>query len=289
MIGRRTEQPPAGGWPVLPGAQALRLPGEPGAAGVGVTGGPRTAALLLHGFTGSPSSLLPVARALAAAGFEARAPLLPGHGTHWRDLDRTGWDDWAAAARSALLDLAGAADRVVVVGHSNGGALALDLAERLPDMVTGLVLINPAISLADPRLAALPVLRRLRATVPGVAGDVARPGVTVVGYDRTPLAALASMLRGWRSVRAQLPAVRCPLLLLRSRVDHVVDPGGARTLLGRISSADREVVLLERSFHEAPVDHDGPEVADRTVQFVVRFAGRPGAARREEAGLRPGS
>lgn len=263
---------------MLAGAEALRLPGAGGPAGA------RTAALMLHGFTGSPSSLRPVARAVAAAGFEVLAPLLPGHGTHWRDLDRTGWDDWAAAAASALLELSGEVDRVVVVGHSNGGALALDLAERHPEQVAGLVLVNPAISLADPRLAVLPVLRRLRTTVPGVAGDVARAGVTVVGYDRTPLAALSSMLGGWRAVRGQLPAVRCPLLLLRSRVDHVVDAGGARTLLRRISSTDREVVLLERSFHEAPVDHDGAEVTARTVQFVARFAGRPGAAGPEGAG-----
>lgn len=277
MVSGRTEQAPAGGWPVLAGAESLRLAGD------GRTD-PSTAVLLLHGFTGSPSSLLPVARAVAAAGFEARAPLLPGHGTHWSDLDRTGWNDWVDTARAALLELSGTADRVVVVGHSNGGALALDLAEHHPERVAGLVLINPAISLADRRLAVLPLLRRLRSTVPGVAGDVARPGVTVVGYDRTPLAALASMLRGWRSVRAQLPAVRCPVLLLRSRVDHVVDPAGARTLLARISSADREVLVLERSFHEAPVDHDGAEVAARTVQFVARLAGRPGASAPDEAG-----
>jgi carboxylesterase len=271
---REIEAPP-GGWPVLAGAEPLSLPGA---------AGQRTAVLVLHGFTGSPSSVRPVARALGEAGYAVRVPLLPGHGTHWRDLNRSGWDEWTAAATAELHAVRAGADRVVVVGHSNGGALALYLAEREPEAVTGLVLINPAISLADRRLIALPLLRRVQSSVPGVAGDVAREGVTVVGYDRTPLTALASMLRGWRGVRAELPAVRCPLLVLRSRVDHVVDPAGVRTLLQRVSSSDREVVVLERSFHEAPVDHDGPEVAARTTQFVARLAARPGAGRADEAG-----
>lgn len=247
---------------VLPGAEEIELPGATDhAAGV----------LLLHGFTGSPSSLRPLAAALHEAGFAVRAPLLPGHGTRWEDLAASTFDEWFAAAEAELAEMVGARGRpAVVVGHSNGGALSLLLAARHPSDVAGLVLINPAIALSDSRLKALPVLRRLRSSVAGIGGDVAKPGVAVTAYDRTPLAALASMVAGWRTVRAELPAVRCPLLLLRSRVDHVVDPSGARILLARISSADREVHVLERSFHEAPVDHDGPQVAEWTASFVRR-------------------
>ncbi len=271
---RGSDRPARPAAAVLAGAEPFDATGAPGN---------RTGVLLLHGFTGTPSSLRPVAEAVAAAGYEVRLPLLPGHGTHWRDLDATGWDDWTAAAEAALAELGPRVDRVVVVGHSNGGALALHLAARSPAAVAGLVLVNPAVALADPRLLVLPVLRRLVPSVAGVAGDVALAGVTVVGYDRTPLAALASMTAGWRGLRGELPAVRCPLLLMRSRVDHVVDSGSARAVLRRVSSADREVVVLERSFHEAPVDHDGPEVIARTLAFVGRMASPPGAAVTERA------
>ena len=43
-------------------------------------GGPH-GALVLHGFTGNPSSMRGVAEALAAVGFAVELPLLPGHGT----------------------------------------------------------------------------------------------------------------------------------------------------------------------------------------------------------------
>lgn len=260
---------------VMAGAEALHAPGA---------GGNTVGVLLLHGFTGSPSTLRGLGQAAGAAGYRVSLPLLPGHGTHWRDLDATGWAEWSAAADAALTELAGSVERVVVVGHSNGGALALSIAERRPSAVAGLVLVNPAVNLADRRLVFLPILRRARSSVAGVAGDVAKPGVRVVGYDRTPLAALASMVAAWKGVRAQLPAVRCPLLLLRSRVDHVVDASSARRILAGVSSTDREVVVLERSFHEAPVDHDADEIVERTLRFIARVGPTPGVAGPEQAG-----
>ncbi|HLY83237.1 MAG TPA: hypothetical protein VKQ71_09625, partial [Acidimicrobiales bacterium] len=60
--------------------------------------GGRAGALLLHGFTGSPWSMRPVAEALAATGFTVELPLLPGHGTSVDDLAETGWEDWSGAA-----------------------------------------------------------------------------------------------------------------------------------------------------------------------------------------------
>jgi alpha-beta hydrolase superfamily lysophospholipase len=61
--------------PVLPGAEAWSSPG----------GGPH-GVLVLHGFTGNPVSVRPLAEALAEAGFAVEMPRLPGHGTHVEDM-----------------------------------------------------------------------------------------------------------------------------------------------------------------------------------------------------------
>ena len=68
-----------------------------GATPWSVEGGP-VGALCLHGFTGNPTSMRPVAEAFAAAGFAVELPLLPGHGTTVEDMITTGWPDWTAAA-----------------------------------------------------------------------------------------------------------------------------------------------------------------------------------------------
>lgn len=107
------------------------------------------ACLLLHGLTGSPAEVRPVGEALAAAGFRAVGPVLPGHGTTPDDLYTTTRADLLRAAESALLSLRGAR-RIFLCGLSVGGLLAIHLAARswtregLPDL-SALALLAPAI------------------------------------------------------------------------------------------------------------------------------------------------
>ncbi|MEJ5945123.1 alpha/beta fold hydrolase [Pseudokineococcus basanitobsidens] len=262
--GRPAEHPRSPRPLVVEGAQAWSA----GSDGAGDLGDARVGVLALHGFTGSPASVGPWARALRAAGAEVAVPRLPGHGTSVADLDRSTWRDWYSLARADLHRLAGRCDVVVVAGLSMGGALALRLAVHEPEHVAGLALVNPAVLLADPLLPLLPLLRRVRRTVPGVADDIAAEGVTELGYDRVPLRALSSFVALMADVRADLPRVRQPVLVASSRRDHVVPAASARTVRERVGSDDVRDVRLEQSFHVATLDHDLPLVVDETLRLV---------------------
>src|SRR5512143_863129 len=52
------------------------------------------AALLIHGFTGTPYEVRPLAEHLAGRGLEVATPVLPGHGQDAAALNRTTWRDW---------------------------------------------------------------------------------------------------------------------------------------------------------------------------------------------------
>src|SRR5436305_1135017 len=87
----------------------------PGAEPFSAKGGP-AGVLVVHGFTGNPQSMRPLAEAFAAAGFTVELPLLPGHGTSLDDIIATGWDDWSGAGEAACQELAAARSTVVVDG-----------------------------------------------------------------------------------------------------------------------------------------------------------------------------
>jgi carboxylesterase len=247
--------------PVLPGAQPITHDGD----GVGV--------LLCHGFTGNPSSLAAWAQHLADDGRTVRVPRLPGHGTTWQEMNRTRWEDWYATVDRAFLELRDRCDHVVVGGLSMGGALALRLAQEHGAAVTGLVLVNPAVLLTDPRLRLLPVLKHVVASMPGIASDIAKPGSVEMAYDRTPLKALHSSVLAYTVVVRDLPKVTQPLLLLHSPQDHVVPPKSSSTVLSRVSSKDVTEVLLHRSYHVATLDHDAEVVESLSSDFIARVTG----------------
>ncbi len=252
---------------VLPGAEPFSHDG----GNVGV--------LLCHGFTGSPQSLRPWAEALAAAGHTVRLPLLPGHGTRWEDLNRARWQDWYATVSAALDELVERCATVVVGGLSMGGALALRLAEQRGSQVSGLVLVNPAVSSEDSRLRVLPVLQLLLPSIPGIGSDINKPGVTELAYTRTPLRALHSMTRLWSGVVTDLPRVTQPLLLFRSPQDHVVPASSSALVLRQVSSADVTEVLAEDSFHVATLDNDAELIVAMSLAFIERVAAARGEAR----------
>ena len=231
--------------------------------------------LLCHGFTGSPASLLPWAQRLADEGFSVRLPLLPGHGTSWQQMNRTTFDDWLGEVRTALTDVAGHCRTVVVGGLSMGGTLTLRLAELHPESIAGIVLVNPSVMSLRKEMAALPVLKLLVPSFKGITDDIARPGATEFGYDRTPLKAVDALRKGWAVTRADLPQITMPVLLLRSRVDHVVEPENAALILDRIASTDVVEIVLERSYHVATLDFDDELIFDESVAFARRVTKEP--------------
>lgn len=240
--------------------------------------GGQVGALVLHGFTGNPSSTRPLAEALADRGFAVEMPRLPGHGTRWQELGKTTWHDWAREAVAAYEALRARTSARVVVGQSMGGALALYLAATRGAHLSGVVLINPYVQEGDPRLKALPLLKWVLPGIPGVGNDIAKPDAGEKPYPRVPLRALASVAAFQRRVRDHLDAVTVPTLVFTSRQDHVVDPGNSQLVLDGIRSPDAERVWLERSFHVATLDFEAEEIIDRTTAFIHRVtATTPGS------------
>ncbi|WP_369379596.1 alpha/beta hydrolase [Streptomyces sp. cg36] len=246
--------------PVLPGAEPFRHEG--GEVGV----------LLCHGFTGSPQSLRPWAEFLAERGLTVELPLLPGHGTRWQDMQLTGWQDWYAEVDRALTELLARCERVFVFGLSMGGALALRLAARHGDAVSGVVVVNPGNKVHGLAAHALPVVRHLVPSTKGIASDIAKEGAAEVGYDRVPLHAAHSLRRFFQLVDRELPQVTQPLVLLHSPHDHVVPPADSARILGRVSSTDVTEILLEQSYHVATLDHDAERIFEESYAFVGRLA-----------------
>ena len=274
-------RPPEGKWPR--GAQAgydrgvsapsasppREAPPLASPAAFDLPGGP-DAALLLHGLTGSPHEVRPVAERLNAMGVRCRAPVLPGHGGAPAALDGLPWSAWLEGARRELAAL-GSARRVLLVGCSMGALLACALAHGAPERVSGLVLLAPALRLrAAGRLGALLGRHLLRHRhVPKAAGsDVRDPVQRKVnpGLAAVPLSAVAELAALARHVEGLLPAIRAPALVIAARHDHTVALAGARRLARRLHGPAR-LVILERSFHLVGIDVE----RDRCAGEVARF------------------
>jgi carboxylesterase len=77
------------------------------------------------------------------------------------------------------------------------------------------------------------------------------------------------MLRYLKGVRASLPRVTAPLLVMHSPNDHTAHPSNATVVMNGVSSSDKELVWLERSYHVLTLDNDQDEVFTRAQRFIA--------------------
>lgn len=243
----------------------------PGAEPFSSDAGP-VGVLVCHGFTGTPQSMRPWAEHLAAAGRTVRLPRLPGHGTTWQELNLTRWQDWYAELDRTLTELHERCADVFVMGLSMGATLALRLAEERGDDVSGLVLVNPSLLTKRPERHVAPVLQYVIKSLPAIASDIKKPDTVEQAYDRVPVKAAYSLSKLWAVTRSDLGKITQPLLVFRSREDHVVEPDSCALLHQKVRSTDLHEVVLEESYHVATLDNDAPMIFDGSLEFVRRQA-----------------
>jgi carboxylesterase len=226
---------------------------------------------ICHGFTGSPLSVMPWALHLAEQGFAVSVPLLPGHGTDWRELARSGWREWAGTFDAAYTELAGRTDACYVAGLSMGGALALRTASRHP--VAGVAVVNPGLSFYDRRVRVIGVLKYFqRTTLPIVEANPTAATTEDGDYSQTPLAAVHQLKKLFAAARRGLPRVTAPVLVFKSDHDDVVPPSSLAMIRRRLGSADLDVVTLPNSGHVATLDNDAPVIFENSTRFFHEHA-----------------
>ncbi|HEU4726342.1 MAG TPA: alpha/beta fold hydrolase, partial [Kofleriaceae bacterium] len=184
----------------------------------------------IHGLSGTPYEMRYLGAALGRAGFTTTGLLLPGHGTSIADLERSRWQDWAAAVEREVDAMFRRRGRVILVGQSLGGLLALHLAAHRPELTAVASLAAPLWFDGVTGLAARWVtgrhgerLCRWLPSLPKVVGSDVRDRRARAEnpcYGAMPARAFREIATFMRIVDGELPRIAAPVLVLHGRRDH---------------------------------------------------------------------
>jgi carboxylesterase len=247
------------------------------------TGRGPEAVLLLHGFSGSPFELHPLAERLAS-GYRVFAPLLPGHGGDATALGDTGIDDWLRGARAGYDRLRRDHRRVFVAGLSLGGLLALLLGADDRRDVAALALLAPALAFRGTSrlyrdLFRLPLAARCLPRVPKGGSDLTDPAMLarMPACPYVPTSCAKDLAEAARRAERALPLVRAPALVLYGARDAVVPRRAVERVARRVGSGPARLAVFPRSAHQLALDVEREAVADEVERFFGHFS-RGGAA-----------
>lgn len=214
--------------------------------------------LLLHGFTGGPFEVMPLAEHLALNGWDCRVPVLPGHEEPDRQMAEVRCTDWLDSACEEAEELVRKYGTFDLVGFSMGGMLSIYLASRYP--VRKLALLSAAAIYISP-------VRFLNEWVRQVRNGERSARMKI---RQTPLKATLEFMKLVRRVRPELNKVKVPTLILQGMQDHIVHPYSARYLSRRLQG-EPEVRYFADSQH---LLCRGPE-AQQVSETVYEFFNQP--------------
>lgn len=215
------------------------------------------ACLLLHGFTGGPYEVMPLAEKLRELGWDCRVPVLPGHDPHLAGLAEATSREWLDAACREAEELAAAYGSFDLVGFSMGGMLAVHLAARYP--VRRLALLGAAAVYVSPARLARDWLA------------VRNGGVAELGEHKirqTPVRAVLEFMRLVHRMRPELGRVAVPSLVVQGLRDPIVHPVSARYLSKRLG-VEPQVVYFPKSRHLLCLDEEAGEVIRTVTGFFT--------------------
>lgn len=243
----------------------------------------------LHGFSADRQEMDPLPREVAGGlGANLYCTRLAGHGRDGRRgaaMAEASVADWLSDAAESMEIGLRLGERVIVVGTSTGGTLALWVAAQpgWSDRLAALVLLSPNLGVRS-RLAQLvrgPWGRLLLRLVVGREYHF-EPRNEAHGRHwttRYPSSALLPMLELVRTARAlPLEHVRVPVFMAYSPLDGVVDPSRALAALERIASPLKRTLVVEDvgdpQHHVLAGDILSPGTTPSLVREIVAFLER---------------
>jgi len=233
-----------------------------------------TGCLLLHGFPGTPYEMREMGEHLAEEGYSVLGPRLFGHGTHFKDLNRSRWWDWVNSAMDGYYQLSDMCSHIFIIGLSMGGALSLLLGSRhrVEGVCPMAVPYTIPIKYSDQLRPLIPVLSKVwRYSKRGPSDWRDKEAeMTHSVYDRRPVRGGAELYDLLSVMRAELPNLTVPLQLIYSSDDGSIPLGDAQKILDSVASSDKNLIIIEGSGHNVTRDAKRDEVFRFTSSFIAR-------------------
>ncbi len=234
--------------------------------------------LVIHGFTATLESVKSLSLSLRELGIPLSVPLLAGHGASSPEALRgVKWERWMADAEEAFQKLTLEAERIVVIGHSMGALLSLNLAVMHQERIDSLVLATPAIKLFSvlapgrPLHFAAPLLGKIFRNWE-LKSDFADAeyATSTLHYSWVPTAAIISLFDLIKKSRQLLARIKVPVLIIHCRKERTVRPESAIMLYNEIATplSEKSLIWLERSGHQLFCDCEREKAVEAIIDYL---------------------
>jgi alpha-beta hydrolase superfamily lysophospholipase len=250
------------------------------------TGRPRAIVAIAHGVFEHSGRYARAAERLARAGFAAYALDHRGHGRSDGRRGNIGRMAHLVADLDKLVLLIGHRHprrAVFLLGHSMGGAIALQYALEQGGTLAGLILSAPAVDVTGVSSLQVRVAKLASAITPNLgivtvdSSKISRDPAVVRAYDDDPLVyrgkapfrTIADVITAAQRFSGRAHELTLPLLVMHGTGDSLVAPAGSRIVYDRASCPDKTLKLYDCLYHEVLNEPEKDTVIGDLLDWLV--------------------
>ncbi|WP_282938943.1 alpha/beta fold hydrolase [Paenibacillus sp. RC67] len=224
--------------------------------------------MMIHGFTSSPAEFRRLGYYLHDVGYTVDGILLPGHGTSPEDMITTGWRDWSGHVVKHYDAIKNRnSKKVIVIGHSMGGLLAMMLA--MDRRLEGVISVSTPMFLKSRKTMMAVLLKYVVKYIekkPTVAAHIIEEACT---YTKMPIPCIVDLRKLLKLVKSRLEKVHAPIFVAQGELDSVVRPKSAAYIYQHVSSQMKQLTYYPNSSHAVLLDEERERVYEDIHRFVM--------------------
>jgi carboxylesterase len=268
--------------------------------GISLKGDNNRLVILIHGLTGTPNEMKFLAHFLNRRGYSVICPRLANHGQPLGILKKTKWQEFYQSVRKTFAEIKENPDLIFVAGLSMGALLALLLAEEFPGKIAGVSCLSPTLFYDGWNTPWSKCLLPLAYMTPikhyfyfkeeppyGIKNPQVRKqvhnyysqaklgdmsGIAQHGYPYFPVTLLYQLHLLVKYLSKRLANIHAPVQVIQARDDDITSVKNAQFIYDRVAAQNKEMVLLNNSYHVITADQERDKVAEELVRFFEGIA-----------------
>jgi carboxylesterase len=216
--------------------------------------------LIIHGFAGNVEEIDPLSKYLESNGFLTVCPTLTGHTGKRQDLIGINYGEWINSAEQGLLHLLEHRKRVIIIGFSMGGLIAVNLA--LKHNVCGIVTLSMPIYHWDFKRIFLNIIYDFKR------GRFDSLKFYTGASLSIPFSAMLNFKVLLSKTKDLLAQIKCPILITQGLKDDTVKHRSAKYIFDNVSSEKKILKYYNESDHIICKTKDQKELFNDIKEFV---------------------
>ncbi len=235
-------------------------------------GNSKVGLLLVHGFTASPTEMLPVGEFLNSKGYTVLGVRLAGHGINYKEMIKYSWKDWYKSVDEGYKYLKTKCEQIIPIGISTGATLCLYLVHNVQDeKISKLILLAPIFAPKSKLAYLSPILKYVKKYV--YKGDRTLQlykDNNLYSYYYYPTKSIQDLIAFLKVIHSTDIQIRIPTMVIYGLLDETISiPAIDAALTNKFSSeAKIQLIKLKNSAHLLTIAADLVFMLDKIEAFI---------------------